>query len=341
MKTIAKKIQMGLILIGLGLSPYALAAQQSPPEQGNIADQIKQFFQAEQQENAKVQRELFQDMKNFMGLTQLKSIETQNVMRLMLPPHIDKTMAVGARILAAEQSMQPWLDTLVRDTANYNIHTPEADSDSTGVLTARLETVDLNNLLNPYQDLDDLLASTLLNGLAFQDDKQAEDAYMYIRRLTNFTPLAPLPDDEFYTDSSHTNITQAGVDHVMQVYKQMPSLTLAQNSLLAIHAEKQRFEGFAKDLPIGKDGNASLMEVLAYEVERRYMSADWYNEMNQMSEAGLLREIANQMAFQSYLSYKDFERNQRMEAMMAAQIGTMSGFSSILSPTPPTEIPTL
>ncbi|HLF66030.1 MAG TPA: hypothetical protein VI522_00280, partial [Gammaproteobacteria bacterium] len=91
----------------------------------------------------------------------------------------------------------------------------------------------------------------------------------------------------------------------------------------------------------GKDGNASLMEVLAYEVERRYMSASWYNEMNQMSEAGLLREIANQMAFQSYIAYKTYERDQRMEAMMAAQISTMSGFSSLLSGTPPSEIPSL
>ena len=80
------------------------------------------------------------------------------------------------------------------------------------------------------------------------------------------------------------------------------------------------------------------MEVMAYEVERRYMSADWYEAMNQMSAEGVLKEIANMLAFQSYLSFKMYEQGQRTEAMIAAQMGVMSGLMNREVPPNPEEM---
>ncbi len=289
-------------------------------------EELKKFLRELQDEELKVERSLFQDMKNLISLTELKRIETDNVLRLMLPPAFDTSVTLGARVAAAQETLTPFQESLVRDTADYNMNTPEKDSNTNAFLKERkqLANDDLDLLQDPTQDaLNDLLATTLLSGHAFKDDKQANDAYQYIRHLTNFTPIAALKHDEIYNkDGTFKN---KGKNYLMQLYKQLPSMTMAQNSLLTIHAEKQRFAELAQGLQVGENNSASLMEVMAYEVERRYMDKTWYDQMNQTSEAGLLKEIANMMAFQNYLDFKRYEQGQRTEAMIAAQMGVLSG----------------
>lgn len=323
MLNVVKKWQAGILLCGSIFLSYSALAQQEPT--GDILEQIKNFFQQEQEKSDQTQREISLDLKKFLGLMQLKDIETQNVMRLMYPPFVDKTMTIGARILAAEDTIRTWQDTLVRDTANYNMNTEESQSNDVAYLGSRMKK-GIDTMLDPYIGLNDLLANTLLVGHAFENDAQAEEAYQYIRNVTNFTPIAAMTADEIFSDKEHTTLTDKGASHLMKVYKQLPLMTMAQNSLLAIHAEKQRFHEFAQGLPIGdpETQSASLMEVMAYDVERRYMSTEWVNEMNQMSAEGLLKEIANMLAFQNYLNFKKYEQGQRTEAMLAAQMGMMS-----------------
>lgn len=332
MKLIAinKKLQTSLLLGVLCLSSSVFAAP-GDNATGDILAQIKSMLEDQQAENEAVQRELLQDWKNFFGLTTLKEIETQNVMRLMMPPYIDQTMAISARLANAEEAMVPFQDALVRDTANYNMNT-ENNSDNTRedqLLAKMKEEKGLAGMDDPYSGFNSLLATTLLNGLAFPDDKTAEDAYLYIKNVTNFEPLPAMKEEDMFIldpSGNRTDLTPEGGKHLIQLYKQLPAMTMAQNSLLAIHAEKQRFKEFAQGLPIGDPTtkSASLMEVLAYEVDRRYMSADWHNEMNQMSAEGTLKEIANMMAYQMYLDFMQYRQSQRLEALIAGQVGLMS-----------------
>jgi hypothetical protein len=324
---INKKFQAGVLVCGAVLLTHNAFAQTQLP--GNIMAELKKLLEDQSAGEEEVQRALMQDMKNFMGLTELKRVETQNVMRLMLPPYFDTTMTLGERVFAAEETIIPWQKTLVQDTANYNMNTPETASDETAFLTPLMEEGP-DAMLDPYLGgLDQLLASTLLNGYAFENDAQAEKAYQYIKLATNFTPIKAKTKSELFNDDG--TFKDGTGDYFMSLYKQLVTMSMAQNSMLAIHAQKQRFVGLGENLPIGDQTNksASLMEVMAYEVERRYMSPAWYAAMNQMSTEGLLREISNMLAFQTYLGFKQYEQTQRTEAMIATQMGVVSGMLNV------------
>ena len=241
------------LLCGSLLLTQTLWAQNTPVSVENVSDNAVKKLTEDQE---KVSRSLMQDMKNFLGLMNLKDIETQNVMRLMPPPFYDTTMTVGARTMEVEDTLGPWRISLVQDTANYNMNTTEEDSSQDRFFIDRLpeypnDTSRVPLLSDPYSGLlNDLLASTLLSGHAFENDEQAEQAYQFIRHVTNFTPIPAMPEDKMI-DPDTKKLTTAGQDHLMALYKQLPSMTMAQNSLTAIHSERQRFVGFAKDLPIG------------------------------------------------------------------------------------------
>jgi hypothetical protein len=306
-----------------------------------ILDAIRDMLTDQQEKNEAVEREIAQDMKQYMGLLNLKDLETQNVMRLMLSPFFDSTVTMGTRIFEAEKAVTTFQKDLNNDTANYNLNTPLVSDDT--FLLGKVESMEKANqdaeaLTNASSGiLDDLLATTLLSGYAFTDDAQAADAYRYVQRITNKDPLPP-PENIFQEDG--ITPTEEGRKFLISAYDQLPTMSLAQLSLLEIVGEKQRFAGFAKGLPIGnpEDGSASLMEVMAYEVERRYMSEDWYDAMNQMSTEALLREIAYMIAAESYLQFKNYERGQRIEAMLASQMGIFSALMNTAAPPNPDEL---
>lgn len=324
-----KKFKAGILMGSLILTPQVFAAA-SPVYLDDISQKVQDLL-AEQE---KTQREVAQDMKQYLGLLNLKDLETQNVMRLMLTPLFDSTVTLGTRMLEAEAAAQSFQTNLVLDTADYNMNTLEEDSTDAHFLVP-IKEKGAEAMLDPSLGaLDSLLASTLLSGYAFETDEQAAKAYEFMHNATNFKPTPAKTPEEIFTDPNAKGSDlvfkgDAEIKYLMGMYKSLPGLTMAQNSLAQIISEKQRFAGFAKDLPIGKDGSASLMEVMAYEVERRYMSEDWYDSMNQMSTEALLREIAFILASQSYMEFKSYERGQRVEAMLAAQMGVLS---SIMNP---------
>lgn len=312
MKRILKNLCSGIALLSV-VSVFSVAYAADSPVYDNT--------------NEKTQRFLAQDLKTFIGLMELKRVETENILRLMVPPNFDKTLTVGTRMATAEASLPDWLEKLVRDTANYNMNTPEKEVDDYFLLAEQKPYCGDSFVCNLEVNGDDLLASTLLGRNAFENDTEANAAYVYARKLTNFKPMGMLPDKEMYKDKDEKKeLTDEGVKHLTAVYQQMPAMTLAQNSLLTMHADRQRFKEFGKGLPIGHEDNkgASLMEMMAYEVDRRYMAEDWYKQMNQMSEAGMMREMAYMQAFELFLKFEEYKRLERMEALLAAQIGVMS-----------------
>lgn len=333
LKRLRTKLPMVLLLTTTSFLSQSVLAQTVGT--GAILDAIKSMLDDQQKKEEEVQREIAQDWKQYVGLLNLKDLETQNMMRLMLTPFFDSTVTIGTRIFEAEKAVSSFQNDLVVDTTNYNMNT-ETVSDDSFLLEKRTMGAEAMTDAS-LGNLDDLLASTLLSGNAFKDDVQAADAYRYVQRITNEDPLPP-PEEIFIDPNAKPDDltpTEEGKKFLISVYDQLPTMSMAQLSLLEIIAEKQRFAGFAKDLPIGdpEDGSASLMEVMAYEVERRYMSEDWYDAMNQMSTEALLREIAYMLAAQSYMDMKNFKRGQRIEAMLASQMGIFSGLMN--PPAPP------
>lgn len=345
LKNTLKKFNTSVLIGSLFLAQHAFATP-SPVTLEGMSDSVKDIFL----EQEKTQRAVAQDMKQYLGLLNLKDLETQNVMRLMLTPFFDSTVSLGSRVFELEQTLPAFQTELMIDTTNYNMFTPENASSDTTFISKRLDA-GVEGLLDPASGgLDDLLASTLLDGYAYEDDAQAALAYEYIRNITNMDPHPALTSDpekkvsdmemtadELFIDPNNLSKgfkdPEEATKYLMSFYKQLPGLTLGQYALLSIHTEKQRFPGLAQNLPIGnpEDKSASLMEVMAYEVERRYMSEDWYNTMNQLSSEALLREIAFILASQSYMQFKNYERGQRVEAMVASQMSTLS---SLLNPPP-------
>jgi hypothetical protein len=168
----------------------------------------------------------------------------------------------------------------------------------------------------------DVLASSLLDTLAFENDTQRLAATQYIKNLTNYTPLVYPGDSAVFQDpkNKENGLTQAGITYFSAAFQTQALMTMAQNALLDIFSDRTRFQNFGSGLPVGNNGNASIMEMLYYEVSRRYMNQNWYTQMSQSSDSAMLREIANMMALQSYMQLKQYEQGAQIEALLAAQV---------------------
>lgn len=270
---------------------------------------------------------LFQDLKTFLGATNAAHIEAAKILLYMLPPFYDITAAVSSRMNAGEVAKQGWQDKQLRKMAEYNVATKKRSPQD--LLADRVNyCLDDQGKPAKYCNYDnknsgnDVLASSLLDTLAFDNDGERLAALQYIKNLTNYSPMPYPGDDVVYKDKKDKNkgMTQEGIDYFAKAYKNQSILTMAQNALLNIFADRTRFENFSKDLPVGKNGNASVMEMLYYEVSRRYMNQNWYEQMNKSSDSAMLREIANMLALQNYMQLKQYEQNAQIEAMMAAQL---------------------
>lgn len=270
---------------------------------------------------------LFQDLKTFLGATNAANIEAAKILLFMLPPFYDITAAVSTRMNAGEIAKQGWQDKQLRKMADYNVTTKKRSPQD--LLVDRVNFC-LDDQGKPakycnYDNKDsgnDVLASSLLDTLAFENDGERLAALQYIKNITNYSPMSYPGDDVVYKDKKDKNkgLTQEGIDYFAKAYKNQALLTMAQNALLGIFADRTRFENFSKDLPVGSNGNASVMEMLYYEISRRYMNQNWYEQMNKSSDSAMLREIANMLALQNYIQLKQYEQTAQMEAMMAAQL---------------------
>lgn len=256
------------------------------------------------------------------------------------PPDFDKTQAIGGKIQAAAPNLNGWEEELLRDATNYNAYTEAMDN-------AKIVVKYTKNCKNEKGDKtfacnfkikgtgDDLLASTLLGPNAYTSDEQRQNALDFVRNLTNITPIAYPGDSTVYKDPDKKDkgLTDEGIAYFAKMFKQLPLLSVTQNSLLALFADRERLPGMATGLPntVGKDGAASLLEVLEYEATRRYSNPDWFKMMDASSDSATLHEMAYMMAFQNYLLVKSYEQNARMEALMAAQVSALNNMASIMN----------
>lgn len=268
---------------------------------------------------------LFQDLKTFLGATNAANIEAAKILLYMLPPFYDITVAVSSRMNAGQEAKQDWQEKQLRKMADYNVSTKKRSLQE--LLVDRVNyCLDSQGKPAKYCDYankasgNDVLASSLLDTLAFENDGQRLAALQYIKNITNYSPTPYPGDDVVYKDKKDKNkgLTQEGIDYFAKAYKNQALLTMAQNALLGIFADRTRFENFSKDLPVGKNGNASVMEMLYYEVSRRYMNQSWHEQMSKSSDSAMLREVANMLALQNYIQLKQYEQTAQIEAMLAA-----------------------
>lgn len=274
---------------------------------------------------------LFTDLKTFLGATNAANIQAANVLLYMLPPFYDITVAVTGRFAQGEDAKHSWQEKQLRLMAQYNIMTPTGLTTDTVLAGQRVNfCVDPNGKTpSTYCDYrvpnsgDDVLASTLMNTLGYSDQERIA-ALQYIQNLTVYTPVAYPGDSAVFRDPDDKSKglkDPDGINYFAKAFKVQASLTMAQNALLAIFADRTRMSDFGAGLPVGdKKGNASMMEMLDYEISRRYQNQNWYDSMSKASDSAMLREIANMLALQNFMQFKQYTQGAQIQAMLAAQL---------------------
>ncbi len=248
------------------------------------------------------------------------------------PPGNDITKIIAGRMPQAEDALESWQDTFVRKLANYDAYS-KSISDAKFATDRATYCVGEDGQPSPKCDYaqpnsgDDMLASVFLDTRAYETEEKKEAAYRFITNITNPSPSG-YPKDEDKLFNKKGGLSDEGINYFASIYRQIPSLTMVQNSLLAIYADRVRLDNFAQGLQVGEDGKASLLEMMYYEVERRYMNTGWYDQMNVAAPDVLLREIANMIAFQNYLELKRYEQMSRIEALLAIQGGTFGSLGA-------------
>jgi len=288
------------------------------------------------------QRDLFQDLKNFLALTELKRNETAAKDKFQLPPDAELTRYIGYKANEMEvldpkyvAPLQIWfsrwnaLTSAETDIANL-FNMPEVnlsyfvesrlaygcsiDEQKAGLCaTAKTD--------KPY----DLEASSLLNKRQFSavDGQDASHALQFIKNVTNPTPLPLLTRDEMFVDYNKKVFTDAGLKNLSARFKQQTLMSLAQQSLLKLYEERLPYE---VPYGTGEEGNENIeslstLELLRLDASgRRYEDKNWYSNISTLSSDALMREMVSMMALQLHMDYKRYEQMQRMEAMMAAQM---------------------
>ncbi len=309
-------------LLGMHTLPIYAANSNNNSSNGSIKELID------------TEKLLFQDLKYYLGVVSAENASAQNLLLYMMPPYNDISQAMGGNILSAEETSQQGQEQYLRAMADYNAYTPQETDDT--FLALRLKYCGkaqkgAKNICEyTLPDIgNDVLASSFINTMAYEDDADQNAAYQYIASLTNPEPENYDPKKIYYDpDDLSKGITPDGKKYLVRVFRTMPLLSLAQNSFLALYTERYRLPNSAQDLPIGKDGAASIMEMLKYEATRRYSNADWYDAMNKLSNVGVAREQANINAFQAFMAFKQYEQMSRVEALLAAQVALLVQINS-------------
>lgn len=270
-----------------------------------------------------------------MGFSTMAKAQSAASEQSTTAPNLGTTKEIARVMKDAEKGVTSSQDAVTRYLADYDLYSPKIENAE--YVLDRLEYCkDAKGKTQAYckyfntKSGADVLASSFLDTLAY-DSKQQEAALEYIKQATNPIPK-PFPQGkelENYIDKNG-NLTERGISFFADIYKTLPMMSLSQNTFAAAWADRVRLKGFSANLPVGEKGDASMLEMLHYEVERRYMNPGWYDAMNNTTSEGVLREIANMMAFQNYLELKRYEQMARIEVLLAAQTGVFSGLNAEL-----------
>jgi hypothetical protein len=255
------------------------------------------------------------------------------------PPGYAATSAIGTQIQAGESGIILWQKSAVGELADYDTYTATVDDDTF------VNTV-IQNCMNAGAKTKqcifsggltglDLLISSLLSQQAFNDPDPSKPtnrnlAVSYIKNMTFGAPTYP-GDNKVFKDNSHTKLTDDGYAYFAQIFKQLPMVSVAQNAMLALVGDRTRLAGLSANLPVGVNNAASILEMLNYEVFRRYANPSWYSSLSDptiSTDRAVMSEIAYLLAFQNYMLVKTYEQNAQTQALLVAQVSTMNAMTA-------------
>jgi len=282
----------------------------------------------------------FQDMKNFLALTLLKQNQQEAALRYTPPPFFDTTVFLGGKASEAHGKQTQPLDEFLFGLEIRNLTSrdkelaiglaPEVDeldivnkhfSTYCNEQEAKAKLCDPATATGPYPA--DLEARTLLGTEDFLNRTKTVAAQDYITNLTNIKPSPMLSRSEMIVtnpDTGETKFTDAGLEQLLNRFKQQTLLSLAQYSLSQLYAERLPYTTTTDKSSFDAIKNTSELGAISYDVKRRYEDPNWYKSMNGLSAEAISRETANMMALQLMLSYKQYEQNSRIEALLASQV---------------------
>ena len=299
----------------------------------------------------KLLRNLFQDMKNYLGLEQVEDREYTNRIRSVPPPYYDISASSGGYIQAAENALgfQELESLYTSRLIDWNMLQTEDE-----VKNIRLVEQHLLGFCSDIEAKDggmcdqgltvaqggaaDLLVNTLLGNDTLSPDQQVS-VWAFIDNLTNPSPI-PLPNDIFSgekfgnarsalegspMEKYHSQVRLRtlnpgeGIRTLAARYKQMAFLSTAQNALNQIATDRHIVIDLGKEVGMDKK-DASIFEALKFEANRRYGDKNWHQQIYQVPDTALLREIANMQAFQLALDFKRYEQEQIMTTLLAAMV---------------------
>jgi hypothetical protein len=255
---------------------------------------------------------------------------TPGAERTNQPVNYAVTRIIGQQINSGQQNVLHWGRQILGQLLNYDAYTTEPDEKA--ILAASLPSCGAGGNACDFTQAGqaaNLNATSLLGQLGLNGNPQRTAALTWIQKITN--PNVSYPQDaSVYNDPKNKSkgLSPDGISYFAVIFKQLPTLSLAQNSFASIFAERDRLPGLAGSTGVGSGGAASILEMMDYEAARRYMAPCWYDAMVGGTDQAVMREIAFMLAFQNYMSVKSYEQNQRIEALMAAQLSTSTGLMS-------------
>jgi hypothetical protein len=295
-------------------------------------------------------RNLFQNLQNYLGVSQIDNREYENRLRAVQPPYADRTMVSGNYLLAAEdtQGMKDLEAFLTGRAINWNMLQPENGIGNEALVTQHLlgfcsdeeakARICERGVTVEQGGAADLLVGTLLNNDTLNEQDQLA-VWAFTDNILNPIPLALLEEtfegEDFTSDALPTlegspmrehydsvkirPLTSSGISSLAGRYKQMAFLSTAQHAFNQIAADRHIVRGLGDKVGMSEP-DASIFAALKFESNYRYGDANWHKMMNSGTTESLLRELANMMAFQLTLDFKRYEQEQILTTLMATQI---------------------
>jgi len=242
------------------------------------------------------------------------------------PPQRCMTENINSAIDAVDKNY-----LLLTSRLNDDFLRRHREGESRGVALAKADVKNHEELYANFDGPDMLLPNPrnpFGNAGSGTDNKNRRAAVLaYVNRIVNPVPLPPVPKSQEKTNK--------GILYKKARLDYLAPLQLAQNSFATAMAlndgQSGLLDAMKKDLEaeddytdkLLKDSNGQALKTaskntLMFFETRRRMSGYWQKELGKKVDAAVIREVANILAMQNYMSYENYKSRQRSELILSA-----------------------
>lgn len=147
------------------------------------------------------------------------------------------------------------------------------------------------------------------------DPEQMESAQRWMTNVVNPMPTQTLPEAWLKSSAGKTFLAGQQIEQ--------SRLSVAAAPFVAALAERTRVPALGTAAMVGQS-DVSDRELMGAQVRGRFESPQWYVHLAMMGEANLLRELNKQAAFGLWMEYRNYERLERMEMALGADLAVSS-----------------